>query len=54
LYIEKIFRMLAAKYDLEILGSYDPIRIGCAKNEFYDGMHPKEECMTKAIGLTKE
>ena len=52
--IEKRFRDLARKYGVELVGSYDPRRVGCSKSEFYDGMHPKLSCMTKVfLDLTK-
>jgi len=52
--IEEIFRVVAKKYNVGVFGSYDPVRIGCIRSEFYDGMHPKEECMTKVLSdMTK-
>lgn len=47
--IEKISRDLAAELNVELLGSYDPEVAGCAPDEFYDGMHPKESCMEKVF-----
>ena len=31
------------------IGSYDSFRDGCLGDEFYDGMHPKLECMSKVF-----
>jgi hypothetical protein len=47
--IEKTFRDLAQKKSIKIIGSYDPKKAGCKKNEFYDSSHPKEICMRKII-----
>ena len=52
--IEERFRDLARKYGVELVGSYDPRRVGCSKSEFYDGLHPTSACMTKVFSnLTK-
>ena len=52
--IEDRFRNLARKYGVELVGSYDPRRVGCSKSEFYDGMHPTSACMAKVLSnLTK-
>lgn len=37
------------KTGAEVIGSYDPIFAGCKSSEFYDGMHPKSECMAKVV-----
>ncbi len=47
--IEQTFRDLAQKKSIKIIGSYDPKKAGCKKNEFYDSSHPKEICMRKII-----
>ena len=47
--IEKKFRSIAKDKNIEIIGSYDSLRAGCLYDEFYDGMHPKRECMAKLI-----
>lgn len=49
--IEKIYRSLAEKNHVRIVGSYDSDLIGCSEEEFYDGMHPKESCMRKVLGF---
>jgi peptidoglycan/LPS O-acetylase OafA/YrhL len=46
---EREFRALARKYGVRIVGSYDPAMVGCGRSDFYDGMHPKENCMEKAL-----
>jgi len=47
--IEKKFRSIARDKDIAIIGSYNSSRIGCLVDEFYDGMHPKHECMSKVF-----
>ena len=47
--VESRFRAIAAASNVDILGSYDPQKAGCGQNEFYDGMHPKAECMTTIL-----
>ena len=47
--IEKKFIDLAAKHNIKILGSYDPKLANCKNYEFYDSMHPKDDCMKKLI-----
>lgn len=46
---EQEFRDLAKKNKVEIIGSYDPRKMDCDENDFYDGMHPKASCMTKVL-----
>ncbi|MCC6242660.1 MAG: acyltransferase [Gemmatimonadaceae bacterium] len=47
--IELEFRRMADQLGIEVIGSYDPSRIGCAKDEFFDGMHPRETCLRKVV-----
>jgi len=47
--IESIFKEIAATYEVELIGSYDPTKVGCSSEEFYDGMHPKDKCMEKVF-----
>jgi peptidoglycan/LPS O-acetylase OafA/YrhL len=47
--IEKQFRSLAARSRVTLIGSFDPKLVGCAKVEFYDGMHPKDDCMKRLV-----
>lgn len=51
--IEKWFRQFSKEHNIEIIGSYDPVQIGCDENEFYDGMHPKPSCMAKVFNGRK-
>lgn len=40
---EEFIIKFAEKEDIEILGSFNPTKIGVDENYFYDGMHSKEE-----------
>jgi hypothetical protein len=43
--IESIFREIAELSGVQVIGSYDPIKVGCSSEDFYDGMHPKDKCL---------
>lgn len=45
--IESIFREVAESSGAEVIGSYDPVKVGCSSEDFYDGMHPKDKCVDK-------
>ncbi|MGG5872025.1 acyltransferase family protein [Pseudomonas peli] len=47
--IESIFREIAGSNGIQVIGSYDPVKVGCSYEDFYDGMHPKDECMAKVF-----
>lgn len=47
--IEQQFRDLSNRLGIQIIGSYDPNRVGCNSSEFYDGMHPRSSCMDKVL-----
>lgn len=49
LFAEKIFFSLAKVESIEIIGSYNPNNCGCSENDFFDGMHPKDNCMFNII-----
>ena len=51
--IESEFRNLANKLNIQIIGSYDPAITGCVNIDFYDGMHPKDECIKKIMSELK-
>lgn len=50
--MEELFLMIAQLKNVNIVGSYNPEKVGCFENEFYDLMHPKEECIKKALAMT--
>ncbi len=45
--IENIFKEIAVTYGAELIGSYDPTKVGCSAEDFFDGMHPKDKCIEK-------
>ncbi|MCW7480639.1 acyltransferase family protein [Leptospira kanakyensis] len=45
--IENEFRELARENNISIIGSYNPDKVGCSVADFYDGMHPRAQCMKK-------
>jgi len=47
--IESIFREIAVTYGIGLIGSYDPTKVGCSSEDFFDGMHPKDKCMEKVF-----
>jgi len=47
--VENAYRKIASDMNIPIVGSYDGALVGCDATEFYDGMHPKESCMKKAL-----
>ncbi len=47
--IEKKFKDLAKRNNIQIIGSYDSSKVGCADDSFYDAMHPDDDCMKKVI-----
>lgn len=47
--VEKRVQSVAAEEKIAIYGSYDPEKIGCAEDEFFDFMHPKRRCLAKIV-----
>lgn len=47
--IESKFREIAVSSGVELIGSYDPTKVGCSSEDFYDGMHPKDKCINKVF-----
>lgn len=47
--IESVFREIAKELEIKVFGSYDPVKVGCTSEEFFDGMHPKDTCMEKVF-----
>ena len=45
--LENKFKKLSEEINIKIIGSYNPSKIPCDQNEFYDAMHPKDSCMIK-------
>lgn len=51
--LERSFRDIAKQSGVEIVGSYDPGKVSCTADEFYDGMHPRPSCMRKVLAHIK-
>ena len=47
---ERYLREYAASKGIKILGSYNPSLLGLTQNDFFDGMHMKEESMDEYLG----
>lgn len=45
--LEDRIREIAKKKNITIVGSYNPIVCGCGTDEFYDGHHAKDSCISK-------
>jgi hypothetical protein len=44
---------LADKKGVTLVGSYNPLDVGCGPGDFYDGMHPRESCIDKIFKTYK-
>jgi len=47
--IENRIRSIASARSIRVIGSYDPTKNKCSREEFYDGAHPKDSCMRRII-----
>ena len=47
--LENKIKDLADSLGITVLGSYNPRSVNCEKNEFFDGLHPKESCVSKIL-----
>lgn len=45
--VENIVQKLSIKYHLKIYGSYSAKVLGCEEDEFFDSMHPMNECLNR-------
>ncbi|MGM0499995.1 MAG: hypothetical protein ACQERL_07310, partial [Bacillota bacterium] len=45
--VEEFIREFAAKNGIEVVGDYNPSELELDKNDFHDGMHPRETVMEK-------
>jgi peptidoglycan/LPS O-acetylase OafA/YrhL len=52
--IESKFREIAESSGIELIGSYDPTKVGCSSEDFYDGMHPKDKCINKVFSQLRK
>jgi len=44
---ENILRQVGKDLGVSVIGSYNPVNIGCQANEFYDFQHPTRECLDR-------
>ena len=44
---ENIIKKIAKGLGVAVYGSYNPLKVGCDNNEFYDVMHAKSSCLGK-------
>ncbi|MGC8603735.1 MAG: hypothetical protein ACP5VS_08620, partial [Desulfomonilaceae bacterium] len=49
--VELKISKFAADNGFELIGSYDPEKVGCNKFVFWDGLHPKNSCFMKMFGM---
>lgn len=45
--VEKIIQKLAMEYHLKIYGTYSAKSLGCEEEEFFDSIHPMNECLDR-------
>ena len=51
---EEAVRALGRKYNIPVYGSYDPYAIPVDNSDFYDGLHPRYECVAQIFpGIPK-
>jgi hypothetical protein len=43
--VEKKVHEIAKSLGLTVIGSYHPEEVKCGKHQFFDGMHPKDNCL---------
>ena len=45
--VESKVHEIARLTGVQVIGSYNPIHIGCTADDFFNGAHPKAKCVTK-------
>ena len=45
--VEPKVHEIAKSLEIQVIGSFNPKKIGCTEEEFYDEMHPKDLCLSK-------
>jgi hypothetical protein len=48
--VERDLRALAARTNVQIVGSYDPRKVGMATRDFFDESHPRPEALARVVG----
>ena len=46
-HLEFKVHQIAKTLDVQVIGSFNPNHVGCTKEEFFDSVHPKDECVSK-------
>ena len=45
--VESKVHEIAKLVEVQVIGSFNPKKISCTDEEFYDEMHPKDLCLSK-------
>ncbi len=45
--IESVIKKFGQKNNLKVYGSFFPDNLGCKNKEFFDFMHPTNECLSR-------
>lgn len=45
--VEKRAKEIAKENKINVIGSFDPRKLGCNESEFFDLLHPKKSCLSK-------
>ena len=52
--IENRIRSIARARNIQVIGSYNPTKNKCSNEEFYDGAHPRDVCITRIMNELNE
>ncbi len=47
--VERLTKMFAAKYKFELIGGFDPRKVGCTKDQYIDSEHSRPVCLARII-----
>lgn len=47
--VERLTKMFAAKYNFQLIGGFDPRKVGCTKDQYIDSEHSRPECLARII-----
>ena len=47
--VEELTKKYAAKYDLKVIGGFNPHKVGCTKEQYIDSEHSRPECLARII-----
>ena len=50
---EEAFRELSEELGVPIYGGYKPEVLGCSADDFFDGWHPRENCLTMLLAASR-